>query len=123
MNVLTLAAQVARRVNEQQGSLTFTTPDGVTTMVIAGMPASTSVVINEFGERVISQGNNARVTVHCGTLAALSYPAFNGANQCTLKGHKVSWVDVTGNTLSTIITEPEVDLVTGLIKCRVGKFS
>jgi hypothetical protein len=100
--------------------LTFTTPDGLTTAVIYGIPNKIHLGINTEGEQMNSRKSS--VSISESNLTDLGYPTRDADNICSLKNHKVTLIDSTGLAAQYIIREVFPDESVGMIVCMLGSY-
>lgn len=126
MNITQEAALLIKEVTTDYTAgfgtaVTFTTPDGLTTVICGAIAIRHSIAINEYNAPV--KGTTARVTVSESALKELGYPTRDVNNRISLLTNKVSWVDVDGNTNNFIITELFPGNTNGIIVCTLGIFN
>jgi hypothetical protein len=100
----------------------FTTTDGVLVVTVTcnALAIKHSLVHNDQG--MLVTGRNARVSVSELALLALNYPVRDTNNNVSLKGHTVTWTDVSGVQATYQIKEQNPDESTGLIVCQLSNY-
>lgn len=66
---------------------------------------------------------NAHVSFAEKLLTDAAYPVRNASGEVNLKGHKISYIDSTGNSKNYVIREWFPDETVGMITCILGDFT
>lgn len=100
-------------------SLAFVDPDG-DTATINGLHAKIHMAMDTEGNTVNSK--KAHISFSEAELNAQGYVIRNAARECSMKDHKVTVSDSTGQSWQYIIREVYPDETVGLIVCILGDF-
>lgn len=107
-------ANITSNLNEFGLQITFTTPDGNTSVQVNGIEAKIYMQFDfDSGKEVNAQ--KARVTVSEKFLTQLNYPVRNLAGKVSMKKHQVSYIDSTGTTCNFQVAENLPDETVGTI--------
>lgn len=90
------------------------------TATVGGTSTKHHLAVNREGAPY--KGKVASVTVAEGLLTAAGYPVRNARNEVDLKGHKVTWTDSTGTSVTYTIDSWVPDERLGLIVCILGNY-
>lgn len=115
--------QILGNSNDFGVSLTLLAPTSpVTTLEIVGTVKKHHIRFDEIGMPVRTSGNtvNATVTVSMLTLDEAEYPYLTAAKRADFKGHKVSWIDSTGNDVTYIVNQWYPDYLTGSVSLELA---
>lgn len=102
-------------------AITFTAPDSPP-VVVTVYGTTTKHCIQADRQGVATLGKNASCTVSEQLLTDEDYPVRNDNDEVYLKGHKVTWTDSAGLTLTYIIDKWYSDEKLGLIVCILGNY-
>lgn len=122
-----LIQQAQRLTQFQLGNITtgWATPvtwtNGTVTVVCNAFAIAHSTAMNVM-TGAPERGLTARVTVSEASLVTLNYPVRDSEKRCILKGHRVTWTDVTGREETYIINEIRPDGTNGNIVCTLGLY-
>lgn len=98
--------------------ITITTPDDVTSVDIAGLATKHHIGIDTEGELVNTK--NAHISFSEKQLTDASYPVRDSDGEVALYGHKATWIDSTGTSVTYVIREWFPDETIGVILCILG---
>ena len=125
MGIMTEAAEDVQDFIEKEGeSCIFTVTDGETviTKTIKAIPAAYQRLYGlEFGEPIASK--TARLSLSERSLTDVSYPVRNSVNRVALKGHRITYTDISGAQATYIVTDQFPNSVTGLIVLQLGEYA
>lgn len=126
MGLLDLAKQHLRTIttNDAIGfsqDVTFTTPDGLTSLTVKALFTSHSHGYDTEGIEVTAK--IASVAVDESLLNENGYVTRNGAGVVFLEGHRIVTADSTGNDRSYIVTDRKPDNELGLIVLMLNEFT
>lgn len=104
-------------VNGFGTAITLTAPD-TTTLEIVGLATKHHIGIDDDGNVVNTK--NAHISFSEQQLIDASYPTRNADNEVSLYGHKATWIDSTGSSITYVIREFFPDETIGVILCILG---
>lgn len=101
--------------------LTFTSPDGASTVAVTGLYTKHHIGIDPESNKQVNVKNS-----HCSVsekfFTDAGYPCRNAANEVSMKRHKVQTTDVNGLAQTYLVQEAFADETTGLIVFILGDF-
>lgn len=101
----------------------FSVTDGtlVVQATVNALAIKHALYVNETG-RNVAIGRDARVSVSELALRAENYPVRDTNNQVSLKGHLLTWTDISGVQATYEIAWQMPDETTGLIRCHLAEY-
>lgn len=127
MGIMSEAAEDVQDIlNEEGEDCIFTVTDGQTVISVTckALPVAYHEKFESYGEpypdTVISK--TARITVSELALNALNYPVRNNAGKVAMKGHRVTYTDISGEQAVYKVTEQYPNALTGLIRLQLGEY-
>jgi hypothetical protein len=123
MGIMSEAAEDALDILNQEGEdCIFTVTDGVTVVSVTckALPAAYGFKFDN-GFEAPSIGKTARLTVSVLALEALNYPVRNNAGKVALKGHQITYTDVSGEQATYKVAEQFPNALTGLIVLQLSE--
>lgn len=117
--------QILGNSNDFGVSLTLFAPTSpVTELTIVGTIKKHHTMYHEYGMPARSKANtvNATCTVSMLTLDENNYPYLNAEHRADFKGHKVSWIDSTGNEILYAVNQFYPDYQTGSVTLELGYY-
>ncbi len=97
--------------------ITLTAPD-TTTLDIVGLATKHHIGIDDDGNVVNTK--NAHISFSEKQLIDGGYPTRDADGEVSLFGHKATWIDSTGTTITYVIREFFPDETIGVILCILG---
>ena len=100
----------------------FSVTSGVTVVSVScgAVCVKHNLTFDDMGAPVNSP--TVRVTVSELTLAALDYPVRNTSNAVALKGHRVTFSDLTGEQATYVVSEQFPNAQTGVIRLQMASY-
>ena len=125
MGIMSEAAQDVQDIIEKEGEdCIFTVTDGLTvvTATCKALPTAYQALVGaDFGEPVSMR--TARLMVSELSLKELDYPTRNTNGKVWLKGHRITYTDVSEEQATYIITDQFPNSLTGLIYLQLSEFA
>lgn len=125
MGIMSEVAEDVQDIIEKEGeSCIFTVTDGETLVskTVKAAPASYQKLVGlDFGEQLSVK--TARLMVSEKSLVDAEYPVRNSANKVALKGHRITYTDLSGQQATYIVAEQYPNNLTGLIVLQLGEFA
>lgn len=122
---MTEAATDVQDIIEKEGDdciFVVTNGETVVTATVKAMPASYQKLVGvDFGEPMSIK--TARLMVSELSLTAEDYPVRNSNNRVSMKGHRITYTDVSGEQATYIVTEQFPNNLTGLIVLQLGEYA
>lgn len=97
-----------------------TSGDTVVAVTCGALCVKHNLSFNDMGAAVNSP--TVRVTVNEETLTDLGYPTRNASNAVALKGHRVTFADLTGEQATYIVSEQFPNAFTGVIRLQMASY-
>ncbi len=119
----TAKAAIKRITSDLNGfarSLSFVSGDGLSTATISGLHSKIHMATDTEGNNVNSK--KAYVSFSESLLTDVGYPTRDANNEFAMKGHLVTVIDSTGNSVQYVIREIFPDEAVGLMVCILGDY-
>jgi len=103
-------------------SVTFTNPGGTLTKTVKALAVKHNTGVDP-RNGLLTNTKTARVTVSEALLVAAGYTTRDATtHEVSLRGHRVTWSDASGQSFNYSITEFWPDSTTGNIVCQLGNY-